>query len=178
MAVNPLKDIKVKIGGKEITLGELAKGEPESFDGQTLVSRRSNATVRVATVFDTNREESRSKTIQSEASETNINLIIERAIKGNIPMINQREPRYGDFSSGFDYHENILRIKDYESNFERLPSELRARFDNDPAKLIDFASLPENEEEAIKLGILPKKDVVAEVPPIVVPEAPTAPVVP
>lgn len=175
---NPLKDIKVKIGGKEIALGELGRGEPISFDGQTLVSRRSNGSVAVGTIFDGNREESRSKTIQSEASETDINLIIAKAINGNALMVNQREPRYGDFSSGFNYHENAMRIKDFESNFERLPSTLRARFDNDPAKLIEFSSDPANENEAIKLGILPKKAVVPEVPPVVTPEAPVTPVVP
>lgn len=184
----PLKDVKVKIGKKEMTLSELAKGgEVLSYDGVQLVYRRPNSNIGVATVFDENKEESRSRTVQADKAETDINLIIDRAIKGNTLMVNQREPRYGDFSSGFDFTENMQRIKAFESEFERLPSQLRARFDNDPAKLIDFASDPANEEEAIKLGILPKKQVVVEPDspsgdePDLVPEAPAmsaSPVVP
>lgn len=160
-------DVQVKIGGKSVKLSDLAVGDNEviSFDGQTLVQRRPNGTLDVSTVFDHNKEESRSRTIQAPESETNINMIIDRAVKGNLVMMNQREPRYGDFSSGFNFTETQMRIKAFESNFERLPSELRARFDNDPAKLIEFASDPANKEEAIKLGILPKEQVVEPVAP-------------
>lgn len=179
MATNPLKDIKVKIGKSEVSIGDLARGgEPLAFDGARLTVRRKDGTIAVSSVFDQNTEGARSKTIQSEANETDINLIIEKAIKGNLPMVNQREPRYGDFASGFDFSENQRVIKDYESQFERLPSSVRSRFNNDPAELIDFASDPQNEDEAIKLGILPKKPVEPVGVPPATPEAPVVPVVP
>lgn len=167
----PLNDVKIKIGKSEVSLGALAGGNVLSVNDATVISQRPNKTTRIQTVFDQNVEESRSKTIQSEKSETDINMIVARAIKGNLIMTNQREPRYGDFSSGYDFLENSLRIKAFETEFERLPSEIRAKFDNDASKLIDFASDPDNEDEAIKLGILPKK----VVPPVVNPEAPVVP---
>ena len=40
-----------------------------------------------------------------------------------------------------------------QQSFESLPSELRGRFENDPAKLIDFLSDERNNAEAVKLGL-------------------------
>jgi phage internal scaffolding protein len=35
-----------------------------------------------------------------------------------------------------------------------LPAQIRSRFDNDPAKLIDFLENEQNHDEAIKLGLV------------------------
>jgi hypothetical protein len=40
----------------------------------------------------------------------------------------------------------------------RLPAELRARFENDPAKLIEFIDNSENLDEAINLGLVNKPE--------------------
>jgi len=40
-----------------------------------------------------------------------------------------------------------------------LPSDVRKRFSNDPAELIDFLADKKNDEEAIKLGLKIKKNV-------------------
>ena len=40
-----------------------------------------------------------------------------------------------------------------QQSFESLPSELRAKFENDPAKLISYLSDDKNNAEAIKLGL-------------------------
>ena len=37
-----------------------------------------------------------------------------------------------------------------------LPAQIRSRFENDPAKLIDFLDNSENLDEAIKLGLVSK----------------------
>ncbi len=39
--------------------------------------------------------------------------------------------------------------------FEELPPEVRNKFLNDPVLLMDFVTNPENESEAIELGLLP-----------------------
>jgi phage internal scaffolding protein len=41
-----------------------------------------------------------------------------------------------------------------EDEFMRLPADLRARFENDPAQLIEFLENLENKDEAIKLGLV------------------------
>jgi len=63
-------------------------------------------------------------------------------------------PRYGDFTGIGDYHTALNQVIAAEDEFMRLPADLRARFDNDPAKLIDFLDIPENKNEAIKLGLV------------------------
>ena len=63
-------------------------------------------------------------------------------------------PRYGDFSGITDYHTALNQVIAAEDEFMSLPATLRARFDNDPARLIDFLDNPENKNEAIKLGLV------------------------
>jgi phage internal scaffolding protein len=63
-------------------------------------------------------------------------------------------PRYGDFTGISDYHSALNQVIAAEDEFMRLPAELRARFENDPAQLIDFLDKSENKDEAIKLGLV------------------------
>jgi hypothetical protein len=63
-------------------------------------------------------------------------------------------PRYGDFTGIGDYHTALNRVIAAEDEFMSLPATLRARFENDPAQLIEFLDNPENKNEAIKLGLV------------------------
>ena len=63
-------------------------------------------------------------------------------------------PRYGDFTGIGDYHSALNQVIAAEDEFMRLPAQIRSRFDNDPAKLIDFLEKSENKDEAIKLGLV------------------------
>ncbi len=63
-------------------------------------------------------------------------------------------PRYGDFTGISDYHSALNQVIAAEDEFMSLPAHLRARFENDPAQLIDFLDNPENKNEAIKLGLV------------------------
>ena len=63
-------------------------------------------------------------------------------------------PRYGDFTGIGDYHTALNRVIAAEHEFMALPAQIRSRFDNDPAKLIDFLENQENKDEAIKLGLV------------------------
>jgi phage internal scaffolding protein len=67
-------------------------------------------------------------------------------------------PRYGDFTGISDYHTALNQVIAAEDEFMRLPADLRARFENDPAKLIDFLDNQENKDEAIKLGLINKPE--------------------
>ncbi len=40
-----------------------------------------------------------------------------------------------------------------QENFMRLPANIRKRFDNDPAQLIEFINDPNNLDEAINIGL-------------------------
>jgi phage internal scaffolding protein len=63
-------------------------------------------------------------------------------------------PRYGDFTGISDYHTALNQVIAAENEFMSLPANLRARFNNDPAQLIEFLDNSENKEEAIKLGLV------------------------
>jgi len=65
-------------------------------------------------------------------------------------------PRYGDFTGIGDYHTALNQVIAAEDEFMSLPATLRARFENDPAQLIEFLDNPENKDEAIKLGLINK----------------------
>jgi len=100
-------------------------------------------------------------TQQQFKEETDINNIMEKfGMTGLLPQI-PLEPSYGDFSGVYDYHSALNAIISSEEQFEALPAQLRSRFDNDPAKLIDFLGDENNGEEAIKLGLVNPKPVVS-----------------
>lgn len=91
-----------------------------------------------------------------------INHILSRYVNtGQIP-IHQKPPLYGDFSEVKDYRESLNLLIEAENNFNDLPSKIRKRFDNDPAKFLEFMDNPDNEAEMRELGILPPVDVATE----------------
>jgi len=63
-------------------------------------------------------------------------------------------PRYGDFTGISDYHTALNQVIAAEAEFMALPAQIRSRFENDPAKLIEFLENSENKDEAIKLGLV------------------------
>lgn len=72
---------------------------------------------------------------------------------------------YGNFIAGSDYQDFRERVQDAMSDFQMLPSALRNRFDNNPAKLIDFVNDVKNYDEAVSLGLVVKPEVVEPVKP-------------
>jgi len=63
-------------------------------------------------------------------------------------------PRYGDFTGVVDYHSALNQVIAAEDEFMSLPATLRARFENDPARLIEFLNNPQNKDEAVSLGLV------------------------
>jgi len=89
--------------------------------------------------------------------ECNINNIMEKfGLTGLIPQ-NPLTPQYGDFSGIYDYHSALNAVIDANEQFGALPAQIRDRFMNDPANLIDFLENPENRGEAEKLGLVVQK---------------------
>jgi phage internal scaffolding protein len=65
-------------------------------------------------------------------------------------------PRYGDFTGIGDYHTALNRVIAAQDEFDSLPAQIRARFDNDPANLIEFLNDDANRPEAEELGLVNK----------------------
>lgn len=112
--------------------------------------------------FDPTDPKSVSVTNQSDKDSSDINLIMKRYEKtGMISDLltgQQRQPQYGDFSDVGDYHAIKSNIARVEQAFDAYPASLREYFGNDPANLINFLADPNNDGEAIKLGLKPKPD--------------------
>jgi len=106
-----------------------------------------------------------SLTQQNMASETDVNNIMAKYLKtGLISHLNTRAPRYADFSELGDFHQNMILVAKAKESFMTLPSKIRDRFQNDPAKLLAFLANENNYDEAVKLGIVEPKPAPAEEP--------------
>lgn len=95
-------------------------------------------------------------TQQQFAEECDINVIVGRfGLTGELPEV-AHAPVSGDFSGVFDYQSALNAVLKAEEGFMEFPGELRARFNNDPQRLMEFLDNPANREEAIKLGLVNK----------------------
>lgn len=102
--------------------------------------------------------------------ETDINVLLERfKVTGQMPQ-GVRLPTYGDFTGVTDFRSAQEAVLNARNAFMDLSASLRARFENDPQKLMDFLADPANSEEAVKLGLK-----VASAPALAAPAAPAAP---
>lgn len=112
---------------------------------------------------------------QNFKDECDINHIVKQfGLTGELPG-KPLSPQYGDFTGVLDYHSAVNAVLAAQDDFMELPAQMRSRFDNDPAKLIDFLSNEGNREEAIKLGLVAEKTISTPVEtPIGEPKAPEA----
>jgi phage internal scaffolding protein len=100
--------------------------------------------------------ESPSCTKSEFKEEADINNIVAQCIKKamSLPSGN-RQPMFEDFSEVGTYQDAVTAVAQTNEEFSHLPSDIRARFDNNPQSLLDFLGDSENKEEAIELGLLP-----------------------
>jgi len=115
-----------------------------------------------------------SKTQQQFRDDVNLNTIVKRfgITDGAIPP-GATDPRYfGDFSDAVDFRDSLDKTKEAIDRFNALPAEIRRQFDNNPIYLHDWIMNEGNAEEAVKLGLLKKREPVAPAP-ITVPATPT-----
>lgn len=96
-----------------------------------------------------------SMTQQSFKDECDVNVIMNRYLKtGVLPdNLNQREAQYLDCEVQ-DFQYAMQLVAGAQSLFNNLPSSIRNRFDNDPARLLAFVNDENNMAEARKMGLL------------------------
>nr|DAI39153.1 MAG TPA: Scaffold protein [Microviridae sp.] len=113
-----------------------------------------------------------SMTQQQFKDEADINNIMARYQKTGVlvdPLTQTtRKPMFDDFSELGDFREHQQAVIEAQDMFMQLPSQLRARFANDPAELLQWLSDPANKDEAMELGLMTK-------PPEMTPEMPLKP---
>ena len=101
--------------------------------------------------FETTGDSMTQQQFQSECDVNNILAKYKRT--GMLTHIQKHEGNFGDFSSVEDYQTSLGKLMQAKQSFESLPSELRAKFENDPAQLISFLSDEKNDAEAVRLGL-------------------------
>ena len=95
-----------------------------------------------------------SLTQQSFKDEADINTIVRRfGLTGQLPQDLQM-PVSGDFTGISDYHTAMNMVLAAQDEFLRVPADVRARFQNDPAQLMAFLDDPANRAEAESLGLV------------------------
>lgn len=108
-----------------------------------------------ATVFEDD-----SLTHQSFAEDADLNVLVKRfgLDKVAVPPAADDPRFYGDFSDVPDLRTALDLVNDATNRFMELPPQLRAKFDNNPAKLWHFVNDPDNGPEAVRLGLLRAPD--------------------
>ena len=98
-----------------------------------------------------------SMTFQHFKDECDINTIVSRYPNGVTPYDDRKDSGiYGDFSDTelFDFRATQEKIIEAENRFNALPANVRSRFSNNPAQLLDFLNDSSNYDEAVKLGLI------------------------
>ena len=115
---------------------------------------------------------------QSHKDEVNINNIVKRAGgKELIQKVNAlKEWKFDDVTSN-DFQENMNAIIKARDTFADVPSGIRKKFDNDPAKFMDFVHNPENAQAMVDMGLskAPEEVPVMQVQVVNPPETPPDP---
>lgn len=97
-----------------------------------------------------------SKTKQSFASETDINVIMAKYQKtGEMPVLNSQKPNYG-YAPSYDFREALELVDNMTSNFDKLPSKIRQQFNYNPEEFLSFVEDPVNAAELQEMGLLEK----------------------
>jgi hypothetical protein len=96
-----------------------------------------------------------SRTKQAFKKECDVNFITRKYQKAGIDLFNSQYV-FGEGildASGQDFTAAQMLIANARSMFEKLPSSIRNEFENDPAKFLDFANNPENQDKMVKMGL-------------------------
>lgn len=96
-------------------------------------------------------------TQQNFKEECDINTIIDRFGVEHVAQDPRTMPSSEEFIEAFDFQTAQNAIVRAREAFMDQPAHVRARFDNDPAKMIAFIANKENYDEALKLGIVNKR---------------------
>jgi len=94
-----------------------------------------------------------SLTKQADKDRANIHAILGRYQKtGLLPQVTA-QPLAEIIPSVESFHEAMNIVTFAQQSFEALPVAVRQKFENNPAKLLEFVSDPKNNDELVKLGL-------------------------
>lgn len=114
---------------------------------------------------------------QSHKDEVDINKIIQRHGVDMIQktaLLRSQEYQFDDVT-GNDFQEAMLKVTKAQQTFDGLPSEIRKKFDNNPAKFMDFVHDSANIDQMVEMGIAERPPEIQPVQVNVVNQEPVVP---
>lgn len=99
-----------------------------------------------------------SLTQQQYKDEVDLNVMVARMglHDGSIPPGSMDPRLFGDFTDAVDLRDVFDRARAATEHFGELPADIRRRFRDNPAELLDWVNDPANVQEAVTLGFLDK----------------------
>ncbi|WNK14645.1 MAG: internal scaffolding protein [Microvirus sp.] len=98
------------------------------------------------------------RTKQSFKEECDINTIMQRYQKtGILPETQHRVAQYLD-ASGFDFQASMEQVAAAKTMFEQIPAAIREKFENNPAKFVEFCENPANLPELTEMGLATRRE--------------------
>jgi hypothetical protein len=92
-------------------------------------------------------------TEQSHKNECDINLILAQFMEtGLMPNMKNNKPQYADVSD-IDFQNIQNQLANAKTLFEELPQHVKAQFDNEPFKFLQFAENPKNNQALVDMGL-------------------------
>lgn len=97
-----------------------------------------------------------SKTLQSEYESTTIDWYLRRYSATGVDPFADRalNARFGDFSNYQSFLDAQNKLAGIRQGFEQLPSEVRARFNNNINAFMEFVTDPQNADECVSMGLI------------------------
>ncbi|AXL15262.1 internal scaffolding protein [Microviridae sp.] len=92
---------------------------------------------------------------QSFKEECDINNILGKFRKtGLLTHTKENNGMYSELPELEDYHHAMTQIAEAQQSFETLPSDLRAKFGNDPGAFLDFVHDEKNIDAMVEMGLM------------------------
>jgi len=95
---------------------------------------------------------------QAHKNEADINNIVRKHGLDLIAKTAALQTFKYDNNPSNDFQEVMQAVITAEQSFSSIPSDIRKRFDNNPAKFMDFIYNPDNKQEMIDMGLSPEPE--------------------
>lgn len=93
-------------------------------------------------------------TVQADIEHTDINRLVQRADNtGILANLRNTQLQFGESPDVNEYQDALNLVARAQSQFQKLPAELREKFGNDPGTFVEFVTNPANAQTIQDAGV-------------------------